>query len=260
MFGDATAYERFMGRWSAVLAPGFLDAVLGSSPRQGPGTVIDVGCGTGNLSVEVLARWPQANVVAVDPSRPFVTAARERLAFARARVEVGSAMQLPEARGSVDAALALLVLNFLPDPARGVREMRRVTRAGGVVGAAVWDYGGGMAMLRAYWDAAAAVHPDAKAVDEALARPAREGGIEALFRGAGLRDVEGGLLEVPMHFATFDDYWEPFLLGIGPAGDFTRALDDEGRAALRDELRRRLGDGAIEMSSTARWVRGVVPG
>lgn len=259
MFGDATAYERFMGRWSALLAPDFLDAVLGSS-REGPGTVIDVGCGTGNLSVEVLARWPQAKVVAIDPSRPFVAAARERLAFARARVEVGSGMQLPEARGSVDAALALLVLNFLPDPARGVREMRRVTRAGGVVGAAVWDYGGGMAMLRTFWDAAAAVHPDAKAVDEALARPAQAGGVEALFDAAGLTSVDGGLLEVPMHFASFDDYWSPFLAGVGPAGDFARELDEGGRSALRDELRRRLGDGAVEMTSTARWVRGVVPG
>jgi len=260
VFGDAAAYERFMGRWSARLAPGFLDAVLGEASSEAPATLLDVGCGTGNLAAEVLARWPRAHVVAIDPSPPFVAAARERLVPGRARVQVGSALELPEARGTVDAALALLVLNFLPDPARGVAEMRRVTRAGGVVGAAVWDYGGGMAMLRTYWDAAAAVHPDAAAVDEALARPAQAGGVEALFRGAGLRDIDGGLLEVPMHFATFAEYWDPFLLGIGTAGSFTRGLDDEGREALRAELHRRLGDGPLEMTSVARWVRGVVPG
>ncbi len=260
VFGDAAAYERFMGRWSTRLAPGFLDVVLGPASGDGPATVLDVGCGTGNLSAEVLARWPRTHVVAIDPSPPFVAAARERLAPGRARVQVGSALQLPEARGTVDAALALLVLNFLPDPARGVTEMRRVTRAGGVVAAAVWDYGGGMAMLRTFWDAAAAVHPDASAVDEALSRPAQAGGVEAMFRGAGLEDVVGGLLDVAMHFPVFDDYWEPFLLGIGPAGDFTRELDDDGREALRAELRGRLGDGPIEMTSVARWVRGVVPG
>ena len=209
----------------------------------------------------MLARWPRAHVVAIDPSPPFVAAARERLAPGRARVQVGSALQLPEARGTVDAALALLVLNFLPDPARGVAEMRRVTRAGGVVAAAVWDYGGGMAMLRTFWDAAAAVHPDAAAVDEAQARLGAgrwRGG--AVPRRPGCSDVDGGLLEVPMHFPAFDDYWDPFLLGIGPAGDFTRGLDDAGREALRAELRRRLGEGPVEMTSVARWVRGVVPG
>lgn len=257
MFGDAAAYERFMGRWSARLAPGFVDAVLGS---EAPGTVLDVGCGTGNLSVEVVSRWPQTEVVAVDPSPPFVAAARERLAPGRSRVLVGSAMELPEAAASVDAALAMLVLNFLPDPAVGVAEMRRVTRPGGVLGAAVWDYGGGMAMLRTFWDAAAAVHPGARAVDEALAAPARAGGVEALFEGAGLDEVTGGLLDVPMRFDSFDDYWSPFLLGIGPAGDFTRELDADGREALRAELESRLGPGTIEMTSTARWVRGTVPG
>ena len=259
MFGDARAYERFMGRWSARLAPSFLDAVLGPELTDAPGTVLDVGCGTGNLAAEVLARWPAAHVVAIDPSPPFVAATRERLAPARSRVLVGSAMQLPEAPASVDAALALLVLNFLPDPALGVTEMRRATRPGGVVGAAVWDYGGGMAMLRTFWDAAAAVHPGARAVDEALARPAQAGGIEALFTVAGLEDLTGGVLEVPMRFSSFGDYWTPFLSGIGPAGDFVRALDDDGREALRSELHRRLGDGPIEMTSTARWASGTVP-
>lgn len=257
VFVDAAAYERFMGRWSARLAPAFLEAVLPAGDP--PEAVVDVGCGPGTLAAAVLDRWPAARVLGVDPSEAFVEAARNRLRDSAFRGEVGSGDALPLADGSVDAALALLVLNFLPDPAAGVAEMRRVTRPGGVVGAAVWDYGGGMAMLRAYWDAAAAVHPDAAAVDEALAAPARSGGVEALFDGAGLTGVRGGLLEVPMRFETFDDYWSPFLLGIGPAGDFTRALDDDGREALRAELERRLGPGPVEMTSTARWVRGTVP-
>ena len=109
------------------------------------------------------------------------------------------------------------------------------------------------------WDAAAAVHPGGGAVDEALARPAQAGGVEALFASVGLEDVDGGVVEVPMRFESFDDYWVPFLDGVGPGGDFVRALDAEGREALRTELQRRLGTGAIEMTSTARWVRGTVP-
>jgi len=260
MFADAAAYERFMGRWSAVLAPAFVDAVFDPSPGGAPpAVVLDLGCGTGNLSAELLDRWPGTRVVAVDPAPAFVTAAAARLPADRARVVVGSAMDLPEPDGSVDAALAMLVLNFVPDPAVGVLEMRRVTRPGGVVGAAVWDYGGGMAMLRTFWDAAAAVHPGARAVDEALAAPARAGGVEVLFTGACLVGVEGGLVEVPMEFPSFDDYWDPFLGGVGPAGDFVRALDDGGREALRLELERRLGAAPVRMTSTARWVRGTVP-
>lgn len=257
MFDDADAYERFMGRWSAVLAPRFLDAVFGAAGP--PEAVCDVGCGTGNLGAEVLARAPGCRVTGVDPAPAFVEAARERLGPG-ARVVQGSAGELPLEDGEVEAALALLVLNFVPDPAAAVGDMARVTHGGGVVAAAVWDYGGGMAMLRTYWDAAAAVHPDAAAVDEALARPARAGGLEALFDAARLDDRVGGVLEVPMRFASFADYWDPFLLGIGPAGDFTRALDGEGRDALRAELERRLGSGPVEMTSSARWVAARVPG
>ena len=168
VFVDAPAYERFMGRWSAVLAPAFLTAV---DLDDGHDVVVDVGCGTGNLAAAVLDRWSDATVVGVDPSEAFVESARGRLRDSGFRGEVGSGAALPLPDDAADAALALLVLNFLPDPAAGVADMRRVTRPGGVVGAAVWDYGGGMAMLRAYWDAAAVVHPDAAAVDEALAAP-----------------------------------------------------------------------------------------
>ncbi len=258
MFDDVKGYDWFMGRWSAALAPLFLDAVLDGAP--GPAAVCDVGCGTGNLSAALLARDPGLHVTGVDLSPPFVAAAQDRLAGPHVRFQVGSALALPLPDAEVDAALALLVLNFVPDPAAAVAEMRRVTREGGVVGAAVWDYGGGMAMLRTFWDAAAAVHPEAAAVDPALARTAQAGGIEELFGAAGLDRVEGGLLAVPMGFASFDDYWTPFLAGVGSAGDFVRVLAPADQEALRAELQGRLGDGPIEMTSTARWVRGTVPG
>lgn len=258
VFGDAEAYDRFMGRWSAVLAPGFLDATLAGGGA--PAVLLDVGCGPGTLSTVALGRWPELTVVGVDPAPGFVEAARARLPADRARVEVGSATALPEPDGSVDAALALLVLNFVPDPRAGVAEMARVTRPGGTVGAAVWDYAGGMAMLRAFWDAAAAAHPGARAVDEALVAPETFGGLEALLGGAGLGDVRGGVLEVPMHWGSVDEFWAPFLDGIGPAGAFLGSLDDAGRAAVRAELDARLGDGPVDLVSTARWAAGTVAG
>lgn len=258
MFDDAQGYDWFMGRWSAALAPLFLDAVLDGAP--GPAAVCDVGCGTGNLSAALLARDPGMQVTGVDPSPPFVAAAQARLAGPHVRFHVGSALALPLPDAEVDAALALLVLNFVPDPAAAVAEMRRVTRPGGVVGAAVWDYASGMTMLRVFWDAAAAVHPEAAAVDPALARTAQAGGIEELFGAAGLMDVEEGLADVPQRFASLEDYWNPLLAGIGPAGVYVAGLDDDGREAVRAELERRLGSGVIEMTSTARWVRGTVPG
>ena len=263
VFGDAAAYEAFMGRWSMVLAPTLLDRVR-LDVEGVPGLVVDVGSGTGHLARAVARRWPGCEVVGVDPAPGFVATARERAAADgethRVRFEHGDAAHLPLESSTADAALAQLVLNFVPDPRAGVLEMRRVTRAGGVLAAAVWDYGGGMAMLRAFWDAAAATHPGAGAVDEALARPARAGGIEGLFEAAGLEHLDGGVLEVPMRFATFDDYWTPFLAGTGPAGDFVRTLDEPGREILRRELHRRLGDGPVEMTSAARWVRGSVAG
>jgi SAM-dependent methyltransferase len=254
VFGDAAAYERFMGRWSAALAPRFLDVALGAGA---PATVCDVGCGTGNLSAELLHRDPGCRVTGVDPSPAFVDAAQARLGGPGARFVTGSADRLPLGDGEADAALALLVLNFVPDPDAAVAEMRRVTRPGGALAAAVWDYRSGMAMLRVFWDAAAAVREGA--VDEALDRPAASGGLGALLDRGGLDDVSEGVVAVPMHFASFDDYWEPFLLGTGPAGAYVAALSDDERTAVRDELERRLGTSAFDLESTARWARGTVP-
>lgn len=255
MFGDAAAYERFMGRWSTLVAPPFLERVLGD---RHPRAVCDVGCGTGNLAAAVLERDPACRVTGVDPSPPFVAAARERLGRDGRRFVVGTAESLPLADGEVEAALSLLVLNFVPDAGAAVREMRRVTAPGGAVGAAVWDYATGMTMLRVFWDAAATVRGGA--VDEALDRPAADGGLGALFDRAGLTDVTEGLVEVRMPFGSFADYWDPFLAGTGPAGAYVASLGDTERAAVRAVLEQRLGPGPFEMTSTARWARALVPG
>ena len=163
---------------------------------------------------------------------------------------------LPSA--SVDIALFNASLHYATDLSAVLGEAERVTRPGGVVGAAVWDYASGMAMLRAFWDAAAALWPGAE--DQALDRPAGSGGLEALLTRGGVADVGGGVLEVPMRFATFAEYWDPFLEGIGPAGAYVERLGEVRREELRAELERRLGPGPVEMTSTARWAAGRVAG
>ena len=257
VFGDAKAYERFMGRWSAQLAPRFLDAVAMSGPRR----VLDVGSGTGNLTRAVAERWPGCTVIGVDPSAAFVEAARERTALVASRVsfEVGEAGDLPLDDGSVDAALALLVLNFVPDADRAVAQMRRVTRPGGVLAAAVWDYGRRMGMLRTLWDAAARLDPTVAGRDEARMPVGRPGGLLDLWQRSGLEAVDGGKVTVSTDFVDFDDYWEPFLAGQGPAGLYVAGLPDADREALRDEVARTLGPGPFDLSATAWWVRGTVP-
>lgn len=257
MFGDAQAYERFMGRWSARLAP----RLLGALGMPEPGRVLDVGSGTGNLARAVAGRWPGCAVVGVDPSAAFVEAARERCAdlAPRVRFEVGQAGDLPLDDDEVDAALALLVLNFVPDADRAVEQMRRVTRPGGVLAAAVWDYGGGMRMLRVLWDAAARLDPTVVGQDEATMPLGRPGGLAELWQRAGLADVVGGGLEVSTTFADLDDYWQPFLRGQGPAGAYVAGLPDAARAALRDEVAATLGPGPFDLTATAWWVRGTVP-
>lgn len=256
MFGDAAAYERFMGRWSALLAPPLLDAVALSDP----GSVVDVGCGTGHLAAAVVGRWPACRVLGIDPSPSFVAAAVERLAATAATARVGDALDLPLADGCVDAALASLVLNFVPDAQRAASEMSRVTRAGGVAAASVWDYGGGMGMLRTFWDAVARVDPHAPRQDGDTTPLSRSGGLARLWGAAGLADVVEGELIVLTAFTSFEDYWEPFLLGTGPAGAHVARLSDAGRAALRADLVDHLGQGPFELTARARWVRGTVPG
>jgi SAM-dependent methyltransferase len=233
MFSRASAYEQYMGRWSRLLAPVF---VRFSDVRDGE-RVLDVGTGTGELARAVRDATTTAEVTGIDPSEEYVGYARTR-GGPRTTFAVGDATAMTFADSSFDRALSMLVLNFVPDAARAVAEMARVTRPGGVVAAAVWDYAEGMEMLRVFWDEAVALDPDAR--DEARMPLCRRGELGALWRASGLADVHEEPLEVVQRFASFDDYWEPFLLGQGPAGAHAIALEEQAREALAARLRRRL--------------------
>ena len=258
MFSGGDAYERFMGRWSREVAPLL---VKFAGVRDGD-AVLDVGSGTGALTAAVAATAPSSRIVGIDPAASYVAYARTRHTAGRIRFEVGDAQQLRLADGSFDRTLSLLVLNFIPDRSRALGEMIRVTRAGGVVASAVWDYGQGMEMLRVFWDEAVALRPDADARDERHMPLCRKGELAELWRTHGLRDVSEEALTIRMRFLSFDDYWAPFLEQQGPAGDYVAALEPREREQLRLRLRRRLlGEGPdrpIVLEARAWAVRGTV--
>ena len=235
-FANGAAYDRFMGRWSRRLGI----ELAGFANLRGRARVLDVGCGTGALAAAILAANGHAEVVGIDPSETFVAHAREHGADPRARFEVGDAQKLHFPDGAFDAALAMLVLNFVPDPPAAAAEMRRVTRPGGCVAACVWDYGDGMTMLRELWDAAVALDPAAAARHESVMPLTGSGQLGVLWRALGLQAVREQALEFEMRFADFADYWEPFLAGVGPAGGYVAALEPERRSALEARLRTRL--------------------
>jgi SAM-dependent methyltransferase len=221
----AEAYGRFMGRFSEPLAAEFADAC---GVREGQ-RVLDVGCGPGALTAELVRRLGPDAVTAIDPSPSFVEAAAARLP--RVDVRTGAAEDLPFADASFDAALAQLVVHFMADPVRGLAEMGRVTRPGGTVGACVWDFGEGGSPLSVFWRAAREVDPQAP--DESGRPGTREGQLVELASRAGLRAIEPGMVSVTVPFATFDAWWEPFGLGVGPVGEYVRGLDPDHLAALR---------------------------
>ncbi len=259
MFSAADAYERFMGRWSRQLAPLL---VKFAAVRDGD-AVLDVGSGTGALATAVAAVAPSSRIIGVDPAESYVAFARARHAGDRIQFEVGDGQQLRFADGSFDRTLSLLVLNFIPDPAKALDEMIRVTRRGGTVAGAVWDYGQGMEMLRVFWDEAVALNPAADARDERRMPLSRQGELAALWREHGLGDVLEEALTIRTPFASFDDYWSPFLDKQGPAGDYVATLAAVERDRLRARLRTRLlgdrPDGPIVLSARAWTVRGIVP-
>ena len=198
--------------------------------------VLDVGCGPGALTAELVARLGPGAVSAVDPSEPFFAAARER--FPEVSVQRAAAEQLPFEDQAFDAALAQLVVHFMSDPVAGLREMARVTRDGGVVAACVWDHAGGGGPLSVFWEAAREL--DREVADESQLPGSREGHLTELFEAAGLRDVEETVLSVSVEHAGFEDWWEPFTLGVGPAGAFVASLDAERQAELRELCRGKL--------------------
>ena len=252
--GDA--YEPYVGRWSRLVAAQLLEWLA-----MPPGARwLDVGCGTGALSRTILDRAAPEAVTGLDASAGFVQHATARVADRRASFRVGDAQALPFDDGAFDAAVSGLVLNFVPAPARMVAEMRRVVRRGGLVGLYVWDYADGMELMRHFWDAAAALDPAARPLDEGRRFPiCRPEPLAALFRDAGLADVEVRALDVPTVFRDFDDYWTPFLGGQGPAPGYCLSLDEARRTALREAIRARLPaqpDGRIPLTARAWAARG----
>jgi SAM-dependent methyltransferase len=259
IFGESAAYERFMGRWSRRLAP----QLVKFAEIRDRNAVLDVGSGTGVLAFAIAEAVPSARITGVDPSPAYVAYAQTRVPDDRVRFVVGDAQQLQIADATFDRVASLLVMNFIPDHAKALREMVRVTRPGGVVAAAVWDYGDGMQMLRIFWDEAVARNPSIAARDERNMPLCKPGELGALWRAQGLVQVEEQPLTVQTSFASFDDYWSPFLGGQGPAGAYVAGLPEAEREALRLRLRQRLlGDGpdrAITLQARAWAVRGVVP-
>lgn len=259
LFSGAEAYERFMGRWSRRLAP-LLVRFAGVREDDG---VLDVGSGTGALAAAIASAAPSGRIVGIDPAASYVAFAQATRAKERISFEVGDAQQMRFEDGTFDRTLSLLVLNFIPDPQKAVREMKRVTRRGGVVAAAVWDYREGMEMLRVFWDAAIGLRPGDDKADERHMPFSGRGELAALWRSQGLRDVTEEELTIETPFGSFADFWGPFTEKQGPAGAYVVALPAAQREELRLRLRQRvLGsetDRPFVLSARAWAVRGVVP-
>ncbi len=244
---SADAYGRFMGRYADPLAPLFADW---AGVRAGQ-RALDVGCGPGALTAQLVQRLGAAAVAAVDPSAPFVAATSAR--FPGADVRAGVAEQLPFDDDTFDVTLAQLVVHFMSDPVAGLHEMARVTRPGGVVATCVWDHAGDSGPLSLFWRAVHEGDPGARG--EAGLAGAREGHLVELAGAAGLREVEPTRLTVAVPYATFDEWWEPFTLGVGPAGGYVTGLDEPSRDALRTRCERRLPTAPFEVSASAWCVK-----
>ena len=246
-FEVAADYDRFMGRYSVPLAVSFADWA-GVRPGQ---RVLDVGCGPGALTARLVGAVGAENVSAVDPSAPFVAAARER--HPGVDIATAGAEHLPHADGTFDAALAQLVVHFLTDPVAGLREMGRVTREGGTVAACVWDLSGGGGPLSLFWRAVRDVDPSAP--DESLRPGVREGDLGRLCRDAGLAVVDEGSISVTVRHPSFEQWWEPYTLGVGPAGDHVAHVGATGRQALRDRCQELLPAAPFDLTASAWAVR-----
>lgn len=253
----AASYEGFMGRWSRLLAPRFVSWL----PVRPGAHWLDVGCGTGSLADAIRAGASPASVAACDPSEPFILFARQRASDPRVSFVVAGVGNLPAREGGFDCVASLLALNFFPDPAAAIDEMRRLTAANGLVSACVWDYAGRMELLRCFWDSAAALDAGAAALDEGRRFPiCRPDALASLFRDAGLSDVACDPLEIPTRFSTFAELWTPFLGGTGPAPGYVAGLDPSQRDALATRIEDSLlrdRDGAISLRARAWAVRGV---
>ncbi len=257
VWAQGVGYERYIGRWSRPVAAEFLEWL-----RLPPGKAwLDVGCGSGALSQRIIGASAPDRIVGIDSSEGFVAHAAAHVADQRAAFRTGDAQALPVGNAEFDAVVSGLVLNFVPDQPKAVAEMRRAARPGGTVALYVWDYAGEMQLIRRFWDAAVALDPAARELDEAVRFPnCRPDPLRALFTGAGLRDVATKAIDVPTVFTDFDDYWSPFLSGQGPAPGYCMKLLEDMRGALRERLRAALPaarDGTIALMARAWAVRGL---
>jgi SAM-dependent methyltransferase len=255
---DAEAYQRLMGRWSGRLAEQLVDyAGIASGDR-----VLDVGCGAGSLAFAVAARPEASQILGIDIAPPYIAYAAARAADPRLRFAVADAVKLDLPDGAFDRTFSLLALNFMSDPPRALAEMRRVTRKGGAVAAAVWDFAGGLVYQRVFWDTAAAL--DA-AADQARAQHYSSpltgpGELASAMAAVGLDDIAECSLTIRMEYRDFADYWQPIANAQGPVGDYVKRLAPDRLDALRDALARAYlcggADGPRSMTATAWAVRG----
>ncbi len=259
--GDAEAYEALMGRWSRRLAAPFID-FAGAGNGE---TVLDVGCGTGSLTLALLEKADLAAVTGIDLSEAYIERAKGRTDDPRITFEAGDACALPYADRAFDRTLSLLVLNFVPDAASAVAEMVRVTRPGGMVAAAVWDLRGGFPVFRMFWDTASAVDPEALSIRARyFSGPlTRLGELAAMWSSFGLEAVEQSFVTIRMDFESFQDYWRPLLGKTGPAANYLEGLTDERRAELKERIRAAYesgdADGPRSFAATAWVCRGTAP-
>jgi len=253
--GDA--YEYYMGRWSSLVADSFTDWLSPSSGLKW----LDIGCGSGALSEAIIKKRKPAKITAIDQSEGFVKTAQNRLGKL-AECKVGSALSLPQEDSSVNVAVSGLVLNFIPEPEKALVEMKRVVIAGGCVAVYVWDYAGIMEFLNYFWDIAVEINPNASNLHEGLRFPeSNADGLRNIFKRAGFSEIEIAPIDITMRFSDFDDYWNPFLGGTGPAPTYVLSLDKSERNKLRDALLERLpvqADGSILLVARAWAVKGIV--
>jgi SAM-dependent methyltransferase len=250
-------YEQYVGRWSRQVAPLFLSWLNMPGGRRW----LDVGCGTGALCAAIMDRCSPSAVTGVEPSEGFLKTAKGNLA-GWAALHRGSATAIPLGDASVDVVVSGLVLNFVPDQRAALLEMARVTGKGRTIAAYVWDYAGRMELMRYFWDVAVELDPDAAKMDEGLRFPlCRPEALEKIFASAGLEEVAVTAIDIPTLFADFDDYWQPFLGGQGPAPAYAMSLDETARARLRDRIRERLpteANGSISLTARAWAARASV--
>jgi len=255
-WSSGNPYERFMGRWSALVAQKFIEW-LAVPPG---GSWVDIGCGTGSLTKLILETKEPKEVVAIDSSSEFISHARRSIANPIVRFQVGLAQALELESNSVDAAVSGIMLNFVPEPKTAITEMIRVTKPGGYIGIFLWDYAEGMEMLRYFWDAAVELDGNAKKYDEGIRFPlCQKGQLESLVEETNLKQIEAKAIKVTTLFQNFDDYWLPFLGTVGPAPSYNMSLSRKDRQKLENKLRESLpvaDDGSISLMARAWAVKG----